>query len=182
MACEFPNQINNRNFLAPNGFTFTLSKDPKISFFCTKAKIPLISYPPLNQPTYLKSIPLPATTMEYDDLRLTFMIDEDMVNYISLYEWMTGLGFPKTTDQYRNLTQDENDSRINHLREVSDGDLTILNSNYNQNVIVRFKDLFPIELTSVEYDTQISDIQYLSAQATFQYTIYDIIGKDGKIV
>ena len=39
----FRNQIENRNFLAPVGFKFTLSKYPKVSFFSNTARIPDIS-------------------------------------------------------------------------------------------------------------------------------------------
>ena len=37
------NQIANRNFLAPVGFKFTLSKFPKVSFFSNTARIPDIT-------------------------------------------------------------------------------------------------------------------------------------------
>jgi len=33
MADPFVNQIQNRNFLAPVGFKFTLAKYPKVAFF-----------------------------------------------------------------------------------------------------------------------------------------------------
>ena len=40
MANPFANQIQNRNFLAPVGFKFTLAKYPKVSFFSNSARIP----------------------------------------------------------------------------------------------------------------------------------------------
>ena len=36
----FSNQIQNRNFLSPVGFKFTLAKNSKVSFFCNSARIP----------------------------------------------------------------------------------------------------------------------------------------------
>ena len=33
MARAFANQIENRNFLSPVGFKFTLAKEPKVTFF-----------------------------------------------------------------------------------------------------------------------------------------------------
>ena len=42
MASGFTNQLENRNYLSPVGFKFTLAKEPKVSFFCTSSKIPEI--------------------------------------------------------------------------------------------------------------------------------------------
>ena len=42
----FEKQIENRNFLSPTGFRFTLVKAPKVSFFSNTAQIPGISISP----------------------------------------------------------------------------------------------------------------------------------------
>ena len=36
-------QIENRNFLSPTGFKFTLTRTPKVAFFCNQANIPDIT-------------------------------------------------------------------------------------------------------------------------------------------
>ena len=43
MANAFENQIENRNYLYPNTFNFTLTKYQKVSFFSKSANIPGIS-------------------------------------------------------------------------------------------------------------------------------------------
>ena len=78
MACNFPNQINNRNFLSPVGFKFTLSKNPKIPFFCNSARIPEISLGSAIQPTYLKDLDVPGDRLSYGDFSLRFLVDENM--------------------------------------------------------------------------------------------------------
>ena len=45
--------------------------------------------------------------------------------------------------------------------------------------VVRFKDLFPISLSSLEFEAGDTDINYFTAEATFKYTVYDILGPDG---
>ena len=42
MTSVFASQIQNRNFLAPVGFKFTLAKFPKVDFFSNSARIPEI--------------------------------------------------------------------------------------------------------------------------------------------
>jgi len=178
----FANQISNRNFLSPAGFKFTLSKEPKVVFFCTSARIPEISLQTAIQPNYLKDLDIPGEKLTYGDLTLRFLVDEDMTNYMAIHNWLTGLGFPETTKDYKNLISNENN--VTEPEDIkkgfSDGSLSILNSNYHTNTIVRFLDLFPTYLTSLDFDTSVTDIQYFTAEATFKYTVYYITDSDGR--
>jgi hypothetical protein len=182
MATPFDKQITNRNFLSPIGFQFTLAKEPKVPFFCNSAKIPEISYPPLSQPSYLKDINIPATKLQFGDLRLSFLVDEDMTNYLAVYKWMTGLGFPESANQFADFTEGVKNGEIDYFKQFSDGSLSILNSNYNPVVVVKFKDLFPISLSSVEFNTTDTDINYFTAEVVFTYTIYEITDKNGELL
>ena len=176
MASAFANQIQNRNFLSPVGFKFTLAKEPKVNFFCNSARIPEITLSVLQQPTYLKDLDIPGGKLQYGDLNLRFLVDEDLVNYMAIHNWLTGLGFPETTQDYRDLLTNEDDltQPLDPKRAFSDGSLYILDSNYNTNAIVKFKDLFPISLTSLEFDSTPTDIQYFTAEVSFKYTVYNI--------
>ena len=176
MANALSNQISNRNYLSPVGFKFTLAKEPKVSFFCTNTRIPEITLQTEIQQNYLKDIDVPGDKITYGDLSLKFLVDEDMSNYMAIHSWITGLGFPESAQDYRDLLTIENDvtQPSDPKRAFSDGSLYILNSNYNTTAIVKFKDLFPVSLTSLEFDSTQTDIQYFTAQASFKYTIYDI--------
>ncbi len=179
MASAFANQIQNRNFLSPVGFKFTISKEPKASFFCNSARIPDISLGTTLQPSYLKDLDVPGDKLTYGDFSLRFLVDENLENYMSIHNWLTGLGFPESTQQFKDLT-------VNNLGErdlneqFSDGSLHILNSNYRDVAIVKFKDLFPVYLTSLDFQAGETDTNYFTAEATFKYTIYDILASDGR--
>ena len=179
MASAFRNQIQNRNFLSPVGFSFTLAKEPKISFFCNSARIPEITLSLVQQPSYLKDIDVPGGKLQYGDLSLRFLVDEDMMNYMVVHNWLTGLGFPETTGQYKELITND-DGLQDSKKAFSDGSLYILDSNYNTNSIVKFKDLFPVSLTSLEFDSTQTDIQYFTAEVSFKYTIYNILSETGQ--
>jgi hypothetical protein len=179
MASAYRNQIQNRNFLSPVGFNFTLAKEPKVSFFCNSARIPEITLSLVQQPSYLKDIDVPGGKLQYGDLSLRFLVDEDMMNYMVVHNWLTGLGFPETTGQYKELITND-DGLQDSKRAFSDGSLYILDSNYNTNSIVKFKDLFPVSLTSLEFDSTQTDIQYFTAEVSFKYTIYNILSETGQ--
>lgn len=173
MTSNFPNQIENRNYLSPVGFKFLLTKDPKISFFSKNAKIPEISLGTLNQSNYLKNLDIPDDVLKFGDFTLQFIVDENMENYLSIYNWLYGLGFPETTEQYKDLIYDENGLR-DEKQQYSDGTLFILNSNYRTVAKVIFKDLYPFSLSSLDFNSTNSDIEYFTAQVSFKYTIFNI--------
>ena len=179
MTSAYRNQIQNRNFLSPVGFKFTLSKDPKISFFCNSARIPEISLGSAVQSTYLKDLDIPGDRLTYGDFSLRFLVDENLENYMAIHNWLTGLGFPETAQQYRDLTTN-NDGVEDFNEQFSDGSLHILNSNFRDSAIVKFRDLYPVSLTSLEFEATDSDINYFTAEASFKYTVYNVLSADNR--
>lgn len=170
-------QIKNKSFLSPTGFKFSLAKKPKIDFFCDTASIPGINLGAAIQPTYLKNIPIPGDVLSYDDLTINFNVDEDMENYLEVHNWLTQFGFPRDLGQYQQLLdEDENSAgKQTAISGMSDASLLIYNSNYIPNIKINFKDLFPVSLSAIQFETKVNDIQYVTAQAVFKYTIYEIV-------
>ena len=76
----FENQIQNRNFLSPIGFKFTLAKEPKVSFFSNSVRIPEIVLGTAIQPSYLKDVDVPGDKLQYGDFALRFLVDEELEN------------------------------------------------------------------------------------------------------
>ena len=179
MASAFANQIGNRNFLSPTGFKFTLARYPKVSFFCNSCKIPEIILGVETQANYLNDIPQPSGKMTFGNLELKFLVDEDLENYMIIHNWITAFGGSGSLAEYGTLITNENGTK-DPLKGFSDGSLYVLNSNYGSTAIVKFKDLFPISLSSLDFDSTVTDIQYFTANVTFKYTIYDILGTDNK--
>ena len=101
--CSWPNQISNRNFLSGIGFKFNLGKYPKVDFFCNSARIPELTLSTQVQPSYLKDLDIPGEKITYGDLTLQFLVNENMENYKIIYDWIVGLGFPETTQQFKDL-------------------------------------------------------------------------------
>ena len=131
------------------------------------------------QPTYDKFLDVPGDILSYGDFSLRFLVDENMENYMAVHNWMTGLGFPETPQQFKDLTTD--DDGVRDLKEqFSDGSLHILNSNFRDVAIVKFRDLFPTYLTSLEYQASDTDINYFTAEVTFKYTIYNVLAADNR--
>ena len=170
----FGKQIANRNFLSGVGFKFNLTKFPKVDFFSNSARIPELNLELTTQASYLKNIDVPGERLTYGDFTLRFLVDENMENYQSIYDWLTGLGFPETTKEFAEIIKDK-DGQRDPKEAFCDGTLRILNSNYREVGKVKFNDLFPISLTSLEFDATKTDVQFFTAEATFKYTLYKLV-------
>ena len=98
---------------------------------------------------------------------------------MKIHNWIYGLGYPETTAQYKSLIMND-DGIEDPKRGFSDGTLRILDSNFGDVALIIFKDLFPVQLTSIEFDATLSDLPYFTAEATFKYTVYNILNPEGK--
>ena len=182
----FDKQISNRNYMSPVGFKLVLTKTPKVDFLCQSANIPQISMGTAVQPTYLKDIPVPGDKVLYDDLSIRFLVDERMENYLAIYKWITGLGYPESLGQYDQLRKDDirtdrivGDDGDPRYFEFSDATLQVLGSNYKPTIHVNFKDAFPIALSTLDFDVSQRDYSFFTASVTFKYTIFDITDPSG---
>tara|TARA_Y100001937_G_C7080094_1_gene312530 strand:+ start:369 stop:944 length:576 start_codon:yes stop_codon:yes gene_type:complete len=170
-------QIENRNFLSPNGFRFSLRRCPQAAFFCNQANIPDMTLGVAEQSTYLKNIPVPGDKIEFGDLNLRFLVDEDLGNYMEIQKWIRGLGFPESLDEFEKLeSQAEIFGRYAQDQDniYSDGTLSILSSNLIPKFQIFFRDLFPYSLSTMTFDATQTDQEYFTADVSFKYTIYTV--------
>ena len=174
--------IDNRNFLSPTGFKFGLKRSPGVAFFCNQANIPSLDLGVTEQPSYLKDIPVPGDKMQFGDLNLRFLVDEDLVNFMEIQNWMRGLGFPESLAEFQEL---KDQSILGPMGKsttdvYSDGTLQILSSSLIPKFQVVFSDLFPYSLSTVTFDATDTDIEYFTADVAFKYTIYEITDLENK--
>ena len=87
----FINQIKIETFFS--GFQFSVTRSPKVSYFGNMINIPGITLGVAQQPSYLKMIPRPGEIIDFEDLTLNFLVDENLENYIEIQNWIRGIGF-----------------------------------------------------------------------------------------
>ena len=177
-----PSQIENRNFLSPIGFKFNLKRSPKVAFFCNQANIPDLNLGVAIQPNPLRDIPVPGDKIEFGDLTLRFLVDEDLSNYMEIQNWIRGLGYPESIKEFRDFESQstiQGNFKQDRQNIYSDGTLQILSSNMVAKFNVRFSDLWPYNLTTLTFDATDTDIEYFTADVAFKYTSYDLTDLQG---
>lgn len=174
-------QASNLDFASPTQFRFNLLKVPNVEFFVTQVNIPGISFTgeaTLN--TRFKSLPFMGDTLDFSDLELSFIVNEDLSNYREIHDWMIGIGFPKETEQFKNATAENTELRpatnngiTNPSTMTSDASLTILTNKNNPTIRVNFNNCYPQSLSGLQYNTQVTDTEQLTATVNFKYDIYE---------
>jgi hypothetical protein len=173
LTCPFPSNINP---LSPNGFMFNITKLPDVNFFCQSINLPGLNLPSITQGTPFSDAEIPGEKLTYDTLELQFIVDEQMLNYTSVHNWITALGFPQNYDQYINfVNQDQKNTTNELMQNYSDGVLQILNNSNNPIKTVHFRDLFPTALSALTFLSTSDDVQYLVGNVSFKYTYYEFM-------
>ena len=185
-------QPSKLDYAAATQFKFNIIKLPKVEFFCTAVNIPGITLGETSQATPLKDIPIPGDKLNYASLNVSFLVDENLENYREIHGWLTGLGFPRSHEQFEtfiNAGKDRfptsdgtaknrdagrtEDVGFDVGAQYSDATLTILSSKNNPVLEVRFRDLYPTSLSGLSYDQQAGDTSYLTGDVSFSYNIYE---------
>jgi hypothetical protein len=112
----------------------------------------------LNTPQ--RNIALAPDKIDYGQFEMTFLVDEYLLNYIEIHDWMLGL---VTTGENKNT------------RLTRDMTLQVLSSHNNVAREILFVDAYPISLSSLPFDTTIADTNYLVANVSFNYSYFKFI-------
>lgn len=174
LTCPVPSNINP---LQSNGFQFAINKLPEVTFFCQEVTLPSIDLPAADMSSPLVDMPIPGDKLNFGELNIVFLIDEDMANFVAVHNWMVGLGFPRSHDDYKRfLLQNRNSLSTNELLAgYSDATLQVLDSSNNAVRTITFLDAFPTSLAQITLQSTTSDTQYLAASASFRFTLYSFI-------
>ena len=162
------NLPTNISYLSPIGFRFTLANFPELNYFCQAANIPGVSLAGIDFPTPIKNIQFSGDEVSFEELAIRFVVDENLKNWLSIYDWIIGMGIPdkKSAEKYKKLKSEN--------KLVTDGTLAILTSNMNVQMEVRFQNMFPLSLSGISFDSSVADVDYVVADVSFQYDIYEV--------
>ena len=178
-----PEQLD---YASPTQFRFGIQQLPKVEFFTINANLPGIEGASVDLSNPFLNIPIMGDKLTYSDLTITFIVDEYLENYQSLHNWLTGYGFPSNRAEFRthrdvtsNTPGGGAEPPVDLVSNVtpdkamySDAFLMILSNKNNPILNVNFQNVFPISLSGLDYTQSATDVEYMTAEATFKYQIY----------
>lgn len=151
----------NPNFLSPLSFRFLLTRSPNVVFNIQTVGLPGMSLSTTDTATPFVTIPN-AGKITYSPLTITFRVNEDLSDYLEINSWMEGLGAPSAFTQYADL-KDSTEGIY------SDATLVINNSRKRGNISATFYDIFPIDISDLEFNTTDTDVNYIECTVEFRY-------------
>jgi hypothetical protein len=169
----YKEQVNNNNYLSPIGFKFILEKAPKVAYLCQSVAIPEINLGSVEVPSPFLKYPIEGN-INYGILNLTFLVDEDLTNYLQLHNWIRALGVPSTFTERAVFEDAVKYSRSPADRNIfSDGTISVLTNNLTTNFDVQFIDLIPTSLSTLEFDATVSEVEFFRSNVSFVYSYYE---------
>lgn len=160
-----PKTPANTNLLTNNKFQLIISRCPTVTYFCQRANVPSVSFGTSVQGNST-GIPIrrPGTAYTYEDLQVGFIVNEDMTNWIEIYQWMRELGVSYGTTG--EIVQED--------QKVATGLLYITNSEYKPIVLVKYMNMYPTFISGIDFDSALPDTDAVISTVTFSYTHYEI--------
>jgi hypothetical protein len=151
----------NRNFLQPTKFILTFPEVPDMVYFCQKANLPGVSLGQAVQSTPNLDLYHSGTKLEYGTFDVSFLVNENLTAWTTLYDWMKDLSSVESTYTKR---------KANRKQAV----LTIMSNQNNPKLRIKYLNIFPISVGDLEFDTTLSAEEHVIATASFRYDLFEI--------
>lgn len=155
------------NYLSPIEFRVAVKRLPNVEFFVQRTAIPSISAGPVEVPNPFNKTFFTQDKLSFSNLELTFIVDEQMNNYLEIYQWINDISFPRSFDEFKRVNESQDSLQ-------SDISIQILTSHKNASLEFQFVNCFPIALSDVLLDTTQTSIIPVEVTATFQYDSFSI--------
>lgn len=163
------NQPENLNLLQTVAFETNFLRIPNCSYFCQRVSIPGMVVGSAVQATSFSDVPVEGDKLTFDQLSISFLVDEDMQNYQEMYNWLVSISFPDNFTQFTSLKKSPNEkTAVDGLS--SDVNVVIHTNKANPNYNISFKDVFPISLGAIEFDASASSLEPIVVEASFLFT------------
>lgn len=164
------NLTQNNNYLQPTGFKIIIDRQnyANVEFFAQSVSHPDVSLDPAVQGHPRTAVPFPGDTLNFSEITIQYMVDENLEAYKEIYNWM------------RRLVQEPYQTRLDRNRNSniipSAAQLTVLvlTSHNNKKVTFKYLDAFPTSLGSIDLEATNSTVEPIIAPITFAYSYFEM--------
>lgn len=165
------------NPLYPNKFRLDFARLPEITYFCQTVSLPGISIGEAFQPTPFVDLYLAGDKAVFDYLTVTFIVDENLLGWNSIYLWMRAMTFPTEFGEYKSLNKLNKNAaaKATGKPQYSDCTLTLLKSSNVNNIVIKYYDCFPTSLSPIIMSSTDSPDNTITCDVSFRYSYFDLV-------
>ena len=142
---------------------FTIEYEKEISYFLTTFSLPGISIGTVPIANPFKAHSDPGNTLTYEELSVTCLISENFDNWKASVDWLK-----TATDGF--TFSDETSGRMTKKA----GSIVLLTNNGNRFGDISISNMFPTNISSIEFDMQSSEPTPLTFTMTLQFESYKV--------
>ena len=164
----------NPNLLPSNKFQLNFSRCPNIQFFCQTVIVPGISMMEIPKENPFVDLYSPGVKAIYEVLNVTFLVDEDLLAWKEIHDWIRAMVFPENFEEYVSLQTLNPRSIRPQFPQFSDAHLTLLSSANIPIYTFKFIDIFPVALSSFNLSTTFSPDVIVTADVSLRYSYYQL--------
>jgi len=161
------------NPLLANYFEFTLNRVSNLSYFCQTVNLPGIVTGVEQQPTtFGLPVQIPIGNFRFENLQITFKVDEDLKNWLEIWNWLKGIGNLDQSCSSDVLPYSPGGSGLG--KTTSNGALLLTNSSFKPKFRINFKNLFPVSISGLLFSSTLPESSEVVATAEFAFTGYSV--------
>ena len=148
----------NYNAAIQTSFMLEIPKFKELNYFIQTAEVPGLTMAGVDAPFKNFQGSVPSNRIDFDQLNLTFLVDEEWENWYSIVQWMKRIR--------------RNDRPI--LDDMSDLTLHLTDSNKNLNKQIIFRGAYPVLLGTLPLESAVVDTNPLVCSLAFRYQEYEM--------
>lgn len=167
---------SNIDLMSISNFRVDFAMLPHISYFCQNINVPGVSLSDIESGTHFAPLHIPGDKVNYEQLQISFLVDEDLKTWLEINNWLRYLGRDYRSSQYEQVkTRDGELWNDTYGGGTSDASVHITTNKKNYNFYFLFRDCFPVNISGLDMNVAIDQEQKLVASATFAFNTYDIL-------
>lgn len=162
-------------------FKMQFDKIPNLTYLSYNVTIPGISLGEITIGNQVIDYKVPGDKLTYEPLVLNFIVQENLKNWIEIHDWLTGLGHPNETAEYKRFVEGKAPgmhpsarTKTEKQNKYGDAQLFILSNKLNPIIKVTFIDAWPVSLSPLTYDASMTNSEPTTCDVTMNYTNYRI--------
>ena len=178
-------QPQNTNLLQVTKYILTLPRITNVQYFCQEANLPGVSISQISRQTPVVDLWSPGSKLSYNEFDVSFVVDEDLRAWTDIHDWMRGLSGGVDDNEWTNMMRKSTvsqDASVEQNRnpnarpfpQYSDGILTLLTGLNNPKIRIKFAQMFPTDLSDIQFDSKLSSDTILTATAKFRFDYFNI--------
>jgi hypothetical protein len=152
---EQKRNVNNYQFENRFRVTFLSTREDirRLSDTCVTLNLPSIIMGITPQPTSIKQIFIPGDSIDFEEVNMQFLVQENMENWLAIVDWI-----------YRM----KNPNEIDMERDVIDIGIDVLNAKHKPIIQTTLVDAFPCTVSDVPLNYQLDDVEPNRIDVTFK--------------